>query len=239
MCVGGGYWNMPTAFPVTGTTGAPAMRRPAAWAAAARQVIIPPQRHNGRVRDGAISQIVVSPTTDPLDGFVYHDERLSPGLDYLIAGVGGRFMSTWTRIGLPGVYFTNPLTMAPTGSDFYLMPLGLVMDVFASIIHTIGQQNIDDDVRVNANGTIFENDAKAIESVLASAVNATMFAQAMISQPVGTGPGAAASGSAITVDRTNNVKSTNNVNLTGTIISRGYVLTITANLAFQNPLAAA
>lgn len=239
MCVGAAYWNMPTAFPVPGTTGAPALRRPLAWAAAAKQVVIPPQRHNGRVKDGAISQIVVSPITDPLDGFVYHDERLNPGLDYIIAGVGGRFMSTMTRIGLPGVYVTNPLTMSPTGSDFYLMPLGLVMDVFASIIHTVGQQTIDDDVRVNANGTIFENDAKAIESTLANAVNAAMFSTSMISQPVGTGPGAAASGSAITIDRTNNVKSTNNVNLNGTIIARGYVLTITATLAFQNPLAAA
>lgn len=238
LCPGAAYWNMPTAFPNPASTGAPALRRPIAWAAAARQVVVPPQRHIGRVKDGSVSQIVVNPLLDPTDGFIYHDERINPGLDYLIAGTGGRFMSTMTRTGLPGVYITNPLSAAPLGSDFFLMPLGSVMDIFATIIHTVGQQSIDDDVRLNANGTIYENDARAIEAILANSVNATMFAQKMISQPVQGGPTAAASGASIIVDRTNNVKSTSNVNLTGQIISRGYVLTITATLGFQNPNAA-
>ena len=231
LCVGAAYWNMPTAFPNPASTGAPVLRRPIAWAAAARQVVIPPQRHLGRVRDGSISQIVVDPLNNPLDGFVYHDERLNPGLDYVIAGTGGRFMSTMTRTGLPGVYITNPLSMAPLGSDFFLMPLGSVMDVFASIIHQVGQQIIDDDVRVNASGTIYENDARAIEAILANSVNSVMFAQKMISQPCAAGAG-------IVVDRTNNVKTTNNVNVTGQIVSRGYVLSETVTLSYQNPNAA-
>lgn len=238
LCAGAAYWNMPTAFPNPNSTGAPSLRRPIAWAAAARQVTVPPQRHLGRVKDGAISNIVVNPTTDPQDGFIYHDERINPGLDYLIAGTGGRFMSTMTRTGLPGVYITNPLSMAALGSDFFLMPLGSVMDVFSTIIHTVGQQTVDDDVRLNANGTIFENDARAIEAILAGSVNSTMFAQKMISQPVQGGPSASTQGAYIIVDRTNNVKGTNNVNLSGQIISRGYVLTITATLSYQNPNAA-
>lgn len=238
LCVGAGHWNMPTAFPNPASTGAPALRRPIAWAAAARYVTVPPQRHVGRVRDGSIGQIVVNPLLDPTDGFVYHDERINPGLDYIIAGTGGRFMTTMTRTGLPGVYITNPLSMAPLGSDFFLMPLGSVMDIFASIIHQVGQQTIDDDVRLNANGTIYENDARAIEAILANACNTVLFSQKMISQAVQGGPTAAALGSSIIVDRTNNVKSTNNVNLAGQIVSRGYVLTITASLSYQNPNAA-
>ena len=230
-CVGAAYWNMPSAFPNPSTTGASVLRRPIAYAAAARQVTIPPQRHLGRVRDGALSNITIDPVNDPNDGFIYHDERINPGLDYIIAGTGGRFMSTMTRNGLPGLYITNPLSMAPFGSDYFLMPLGSVMDVFATILHQKGQTYVDDDVRINANGTIYETDAKAIEGQLANDVNSVMWAQRMISQPVVAGVG-------IAVDRLNNVKTTNNVNINGTIVSRGYVLTITVTLSYQNPNAA-
>lgn len=238
ICPAAAYWNVPTAFPNPASTGAPSLRRSVGWLAAARQVAVPPQRHLGRVKDGSLTGLVVNPTSDPTDGFIYHDERINPGLDYIIAGTGGRFMSTMTRPGLPGVYITNPLTAAPLGSDFFLLPLGNVMDVFSSIMHTQGQLTIDDDVRLNANGTIYENDARAIEAILANSVNSIMFAQKMISQPVGAGPTALATGSAIIVDRTNNVRATNNVNVSGQIIARGYVLTLTVTVSYQNPNAA-
>lgn len=239
ICPGAAYWNMPTAYPNPASTGAPALRRSASWAAAARTVTVPPQRHIGRVKDGALTSVIVNPLLDPVDGFVYHDERINPGLDYVInSGTGGRFMSLMTRTGLPGVYVTNPLTAAPLGSDFFMMMLGSVMDIFATIIHTVGQQVVDDDVRINANGTIDERDARAIEALLANSVNAIMFSQKMISQPVQGGPSALAAGASVIVDRTNNVKSTSNVNVSGQIIARGYVLTISASLSYQNPNAA-
>ena len=238
ICPSAAYWNMPTAFPNPASTGAPALRRSLAYAAAARQVQIPPQRHLGRVKDGSLANIVVNPLSDPQDGFIYHDERVNGGLDYIITSGGGRFMTTMTRTGLPGVYVTNPLSAAPLGSDYFLMPYGNVMDVFATIVHQVAQLVVDDDVRVNANGTIYENDARAIESLIASSVNAVMFSQSMISLPVGAGPSAGASGAAIIVDRTVNIKSTNSVNFSGQIIGRGYVLTLNGSLSFQNPNAA-
>ena len=234
LCAGAGHWNMPSVFPLPGSTGASSYRRPIAWAAAARYVRVPPQRHVGRVKDGAISNITINPLLDPADGFVYHDERINPGMDYIIAGAGGRFMSTMTRTGYPGVYITNPLSCAPLGSDFFLMPLGTVMDIFSDIVHQEGQLSIDDDVRTNANGTIYENDARNIENAIAGAVNAVMFSQKMISQPCGAGP----NGIGIVVDRTYNVKANNGVSFSGQIISRGYVLSIQATLSFQNPNAA-
>lgn len=236
-CVGAAYWNMPSAFPSPSAFGAPSYRRPIAWAAAAKQVTIPPQRHNGRPKDGSIAQIVVNASSDPLDGFVYHDERINGGLDYVITGSGGRFMTTMTRTGLPGVYITNPLTMAPLGSDYFLMPFGSVMDVFCSIMHQQGQLIVDDDVRTNSNGTIYENDARAIESALASAANSVLFAQKMISQPIGAGPGAAPT-SSIVVDRTTNVKSTSTINIAGNLAGKAYALTLNLNLSYLNPGAA-
>lgn len=236
LCVGAAYWNTPTIFPQPATVGAPAYRRPMTYAAAARQVTVPPQRHIGRGRDGSLANIVVNASADPLDGFVYHDERINPGLDYIIAGTGGRFMSTLTRPGNPGVFVSNPLMSAPLGSDFFLMPYGSVMDVFASIMRQQGQQFIDDDVRLNANGTIYENDARNIETLLAAAVNAGMFSSKMISQPCIAGP--SATNSSIVVDRTTNVRATNTVNVAGTIVGKGYILTENYTLQYLNPNAA-
>ena len=233
-CVGAGHWNMPSAFPSPSAFGAPALRRPIAWAAAAKQVTLPPQRHNGRPKDGSVSQIVVNAASDPLDGFVYHDERINGGLDYIITGSGSRFMTTMTRTGLPGVFITNPLTQAPLGSDFFLMPFGSVMDVFCSIMNQQGQLIVDDDLRINANGTIFENDARAVESALASAANSILFAQKMISQPIQAGPSAAPS-SSIVVDRTTNVRATSTLNISGNLVGKAYALTLNLTLSYLNP----
>jgi hypothetical protein len=225
--VGAAYWNMPSAYP-SAVFGSPNYRRSATWAAAARQVAVPPQRHLGRVKDGALSTIVVDTVNDPLDGFVYHDERINPGLDYLAAGSGGRFMSTWTRIGLPGVYLTNPLTMAPFGSQFALMMFGNVMDVACSITHQVGQQQVNDDVRLNANGTLYENDASTIEKAITSALNVAMTATGMLSPK----------GAVAVVDRTANVGSTSIVPILVTLYGKGYVLQENITIAFNNPLAA-
>lgn len=221
-CCGAGYWNIPTAYP-TAVAGAPRYRRSMTWAAAARQVTVPPQRHIGRVRDGALAQIVVDPTNDPQDGFVYHDERINPGLDYIVTGTGGRFMSTRTRIGKPGVFVTNPTTLAPLGSDFYILPFGQVIDIACSIIHQVGQDDINADVRLNTNGTIYENDALAIERNMMNAINNNMTAFQMIS------------GVTVALDRTINVQATKSVSVTVTITGRGYILSETVNIGLSNP----
>jgi hypothetical protein len=226
------YWNMPSAFPNT-VAGAPRYRRSVAWAWAQRQVTIPPQRHAGRVSDGSLSAIVVDPTKDPQDGFVYHDERINPGLDYLIAGSGGRFASTLTRIGYPGVFLSNPLAMAPLGSNYYLIPLGNVIDVTCDIVFQTGQLFINSDVRLNPNGTIYENDAQAIEATIAGQINALQFGTRQISQPVIPGPGGG-----VTVDRTWNVQANNSLKITVQVVSRGYVLSETVTVGFQSPNAA-
>lgn len=225
---GAGFYNMPTAFPAGaggGYAGAPRYRRPLTWAEAARQVQIPPQRHSGRVKDGSLSPIVVDPTNDPLDGFNYHDERLNPSLDILTGG-SGRFCSARTRVGLPGFYIVNPLLLSPLGSDFTFWPYGAVMDVACSIVHQVGQQTINDDVRLNTNGTIYENEARAIEADMTGALNDQMTSTGMISSAVAV------------VTRTNNVQTTKTVIVTVTITARGYVLQEDVSIGFANPYAA-
>jgi hypothetical protein len=207
---------MPSPFSNT-AAGAPRYRRPVSWALAAREVTIPPQRHAGRVKDGPFSQIVVDPTKDPQDGFIYHDERLTPGL------TGARFHCVRTRIGLPGVFCDQPNLMSPPGSQFTLLPLGNVMDLACDLTYRQAQLVIDSDVRLNPNGTIFENDARAIEKDIGATLNAAMVATFMVSSAT------------VTVDRANNVQLTGTINLTVAIQPRGYVLTVNETIGFVLP----
>ena len=219
ICPCAGNYNMPTAFP-TATAGTPAYRRNLAWALAARQVAIPPQRHAGRVRDGSLSNIVVDPSNDGSDGFIYHDESLNPGFDI------ARVTSARLRIGLPGVYITNPLLASTPGSVFTLLPLGNVMDVACSLVHQVGQKEINSDIRLNDNGTIHENEAQTIERTMLGVINTNMTAQNMISN------------AAVVIDRTINVRATSKVKTTVTIFSRGYVLEMDIEIGYADPFAA-
>lgn len=205
--VSAGHYNMPSPF-ANPVAGAPRYRRPLSWAYAARQVTIPPQRHAGRVKDGALAEIVIDPTNDPTDGFVYHDERVNPGLD------GARFASARTRIGLPGFYMVNPSLMSPPGSQFSILPLGNVIDIACDITNQFGQQEINEDVRLNPNGTIYENDARAIESLVNAQLQAQMVAKFMVSS------------ASMTVDRTAVIQLTGKLPVVVAVQPRGYVLEV-------------
>lgn len=211
-----GHYNITSGAP-SPIAGVPRYRRSLQWAQALRELQIPPQRHSGRVRDGTLQSIVVSPTTDPLDGFIYHDERLNPGLD------AARFCSAWTRIGQPqGFFVKNPNLMAPAGSFFTILPLGNVMDIACSIVTQIGSQFINDDVRTNLNGTLYVNDALAIQNAIQNALYQNMTAVGMISA------------SQVVVDQTTNIQTTRQVNITVTITSRGYVLGENVTIGFSS-----
>ncbi len=210
-----GHYNIPSQFPVP-SAGLPRMRRPGAWAYAAREVTIRPQTHAGRVSDGALAQIVVDPTNDPNDGFIYHDERTSPSLD------GARFTSFRTRKGKPGFFVVNPNLMSPSGSVFTLLPLGNVMDIGCGLLHQTGEQFVNSDVKLNDNGTIDEKAAQYIESTIRAVLRDNMLAKSMISDFT------------FSVDRTNDVRATSIVNFAATLFSRGYILEIDAVIGFGN-----
>jgi len=220
ICACAGYYNMPTAFP-NAAAGSPRYRRPLAWALAARQVTIPPQRHAGRVRDGALAQIVVDPTNDPKDGFVYHDERVSPSLD------AARFTSARTRFKKQGFFIVNPNLMSPSGSDFTILPRGNVMDVACDIVHEAGEEEINDDVRLNPSGTLYVNDAITIQTEIGNALKDNMLASSEIS------------GYSVVVDQTHNVQADSKVPINVTILGRGYILEEDITIGYQNGNAAA
>ncbi len=213
------HWNMPSVISNT-SAGTPRYRRNIAFAAAARQATITPQRSSGRVRDGSLSQIVVDPTNDPTDGFVYHDEQANPGLE------ASRFLTTIVRIGLQGVYVKSPMMMSPSGSDFNILPRRAVMDLACAISHTVGQLYVQDDVRLKANGTIDERDAMGIEQTVQAALKSGLTANGYISA------------SSVLVNRSINMASTSNLQFAVTITGRGYILTENITIGFLNPNAA-
>lgn len=221
LCVCAGFYNITSQYPIV-AAGLPRYRRPGMWALAARQVQFGgtirggPQTHAGRVSDGALVDIVVDPTTDPIDGFVYHDELSSPSL------TDARFCAFTRRKKKPGIFVRDPLLMSPPGSSFKLLPHGLVMDIGCSLEHQVMEENVNADVRTNDNGTIDEIAAQHIEEVMRAALRDQMVATNMIS------------GFTFSIDRTNNVLTTSQVNYTSELRARAYVLQINGTIQFGN-----
>lgn len=213
--VSAGHYNIPSRIPKS-VAGLPRYRRSFAWALAARQIAIPPQRHHGRVKDGSLIEIATDPVNDPTDGFIYHDERLSPGFDE------AKFASAWTRVKKRGWWNKNPNLMSDTGSVFTIMPLGTVMDIACGIVNAVGTEDINEDVRLNKNGTLYDNEAIAIEKRMGQQLEALMLNKNMISDYL------------VVVDRANNVQATSAVNIAVTIWSRGYILEENITIGFGN-----
>jgi len=214
-CVGAGFFNIAGNNPTAMISSR--MRRPGMWAQAVRELLIPPQRHSGRVKDGPLGSIILDPANDGMDGFIYHDERISPMLD------AARFCSFRTRLGRQGMFVANPNLMSPAGSLFSILPLGNVMDVACTIVHQVGEYEINDDLRLNLNGTLVEKDAVVLEGQFTQALNDQMLATSMIS------------GDSAAVDRTTNVATTHEVDVTVNITARGYILSETITLGFSTP----
>jgi hypothetical protein len=213
--VGAGYYNIPSAYPSLGTTFR--YRRPGMWAVAARVVTIPTQRMASRVSDGQLTQIVVDPTSDPQDGFVYHDERTVPGL------TGTRFQAFRTRIGKgQGFFLDLPNLMSPVGSDFQFFPQGSVIDIACDITRQVAQDEIDNDLILNANGTIAESEALRIESAIQNRLKENMTDVRMVSS------------TAVVVSRSQNVRTTGKVVITVTVNGVAYVLEVDATVGFQH-----
>ena len=209
--VSGGYYNTPSPYP-NSAAGTPSYRRSLSWSDAVRRVLVPPQRRGGRVRDGALGNITVNPAVDPTDGFIYHDERVTPGLD------AARFMSAITWPKFQGFYICHENLMSPTGSQFTDLTLGNVMDIACDIGYATGALEISDDLRLQSNGTLFPTDALQLQQAIQNAIDTDMTNVAMISSAT------------VSVSLTANVLATSNIPITITILPRGYVNSITETL---------
>lgn len=215
MAIDAGFYNIRSAFS-TAVCGTPFYRRPLAWAHACRVIELPSRAdHEGWVRLGALKQITLNAVTDPVDGFVYHNEANGFIFDG-IAGGAGRMGAATTRKKKPGWYMSNPLTLAPTGSNYALLPYCRVIDDAADLLRQVLTEDINARIKNNPNGTITDKVAKGLESDCYRALDTQM--------------GANYSGRTIVVDRAWNIKATGILKVDATINGDAFALQIDLNL---------
>ena len=175
VCADAGHYNTPSPY-ANAAFGAPSYRRPLAWSHAVRRTQIPLQRRAGRVKDGPYSTITVDPTHDPSDGFVYHDERVNPGLN--AARIGSAM--TWPKKGAGFFQCQEPLLSAP-GSQFTELAIGNVLDVACDIAYAAGVEEVSDDLKTQANGSLDPIDLNVLQGNVQNALNEGMVQTPLVS----------------------------------------------------------
>lgn len=190
-------------------------RRPLGFFAMARNADVAISVDLGRVQDGPLSPMTIPSSPD---GSIYHNEAQNPGLD------GSRFISATTLNGFPGFYIVNPNTMATVGSALNWLQMRHVLNKMTQILYNFFTLQLSSSVRVSTTtGFILPQDANALESQCNAQINAGL---------VNTGD---VSGASIAITRNNNILSTHQLIVTGTIIPLAYLKTISVTIQFLNP----
>lgn len=216
MCVDGGYYNTPSPY-ANATGGAPAYRRPLAWSHAVRRTQIGLQRRAGRVKDGPYSTIAVNAATDPADGLIYHDERVTPGLN--AARIGSAL--TWPKKGLGFFQCQEPLLSTP-GSQFTELVIGNVLDVACDIGYAEGVEEVSDDLLTQSNGTLDPVALNTFQGNIQGALNQGMIQTPLVSKVTAT------------VSKTQNVNVTGIIPVTISVLPRGYVNEVAETVNLSN-----
>ena len=212
----GGYYNTPSPY-ANAAGGAPAYRRPLTWSRAVRRTQIGLQRRAGRVKDGAYSTIAVNAASDPTDGFIYHDERITPGLN--AARIGSAL--TWPKKGLGFYQCQEPLLSAP-GSQFVELAIGNVLDVACDIGYAAGVEEVSDDLLTQPNGTLQPVELNKFQGSIQIALNQGMVGIALVSSVTAV------------VSPTQNVNATGIVPVTITVTPKAYINAISETINLSN-----
>jgi len=183
------------------------VQRSVAWAATARSAVVPIGEDLGRIASGSCAGVAD----------ILRDEAATPNLDAY------GFTTMRSVRGKAGYYLTNGRLMASSTSDFQYWQYGRVMDAACNAGLTALLQFLNSSVRVNADGTIYEQDARTIENTVQAAI-------AAVTTQVGQ-----ASAVSVQVSRTQNILSTSTLAVTIGITPLGYAKQIDATIGFINP----
>jgi hypothetical protein len=198
------------------------MRRPLSFLAAARDASVNISVDLGRTSDGPLSPMTIPTSPQTFAGsstpFIFHNEQVNPGLD------GSRFMSAFTINGLAGFYIVNPNTMATLGSTLNWQQLRHVLDQFLVTTYGFFVQRLSSSVRVSAStGYILAQDANTINNGCNAQLNATLVNPGYVSA------------ASVNVTTNNNILSTHQLLVNGTIVPLAYLKTISITVALVNP----
>ena len=190
-------------------------RRPMLWQAAARDSLVAIQVDLGRVKDKNLPN---TPLPTSPDGYIYHDESVSPGLD------AARFMSLWSLVNRPGLFIKNPNLMVAPGSDFNWLQHGHVINAACLIAYDFFVDELSDSVRVSSKtGFIIPQDRNALQS----GCNAQL--------ANGLTNASAVSAATCSVSGTDNILSTSTLTVLVSITPLGYLKAINVTIQFVNP----
>ena len=210
-----GNYNTPSPY-ANAAGGSPSYRRPGAWSHAVRRTQIPLERRAGRVKDGPLANIAVNPATDPADGFIYHDERVNPGLN--AARIGS--MMTWPKKGAGFFVCQEPLLSAP-GSQFTEIAIGNVLDVACDIGYAAGVEEISDDLLTQANGSLDPVALNIFQGTIQQALNEGMVQVGFVSAVT------------CTVSPTANVEETGVIPITIAVQPNAYVNAVSEDISLS------
>ena len=147
-----------------------------------------------------------------------HDEALMPGLDDL----GFLTLRTWR--GRTGIYVNQDKIFCPDGSDFILIPLRRVFNLFCEVIENALITRLMKPIFVSVQtGLILESNAQQIEASVRAQVRAHIMNKPM------------ASGYSFTLSRADNILSTRTLTAEAQLISLGYPNKFTVSIGFSNP----
>lgn len=186
-------------------------RRPVSWPLAARLAATTPQRHPGRVRDGALAGIRA--------GGLHHD-LASSALQVLDTR---RFIGAQQLQGLDG-YVATDRTAAADGSDFTSIMRVRVIVYAARIAMQRMVEEVNEERLVNSDGTLDAAEADAIDAAVTSY---------LVNELANTAAGRRyASSVAIAVDRTANLVTSPTLPFRLRLVPLGYSTAITLDLGY-------
>lgn len=191
-------------------------RRPAAFAAAAREAWLEEHQNAAQIDWGPLQGVTLGDNNGNPD---CHDEMLFPGLDDL------RFATLRTRSGRQGAYVNDPRILCPTGSDYIMAPYRRVMNVFEETLVSYLESRLQRPIQVNAvTGRILDEDARDIENGAIAQIDAVL------------GSGPKISGRSFSVSRTDNLLATRRLTCSGAVVPLAYPKVISLVTSFVNPV---
>ena len=165
---------------------------------------MPVQRKISRVKTGALSNTAAYLSTVAL--------TLTNGDMATIAGKGYITFKMYSNVS--GFFWSgDPMATAST-DDYSMLARGRVVDKAQRLTYAVLVQEVDDDIPVNANGTIDTGYAKWLQTQVENAIQTNMVAQGN------------AQGVTCFIDGTQNVLATSTLNVAVTVTPEGYATTI-------------
>lgn len=175
-----------------------------------RAAVIPVQRNLGRVKDGALPVLEAFINTKKVEDFTAADQVHDKGYIFLR-----------TFVGRSGYFFNDDATCAPVTDDYSQLALGRVIDKLTLICYQTYLEELNDEIRVDAQGRINVAVIKYLQGKIENAVNTAMAEEI--------------SSFSAYINAEQNVISTGKITIAASVVPVGYTKQIEVLLGFENP----